>query len=302
VTSLKKEPAGQVGTLDELFALAHAIESDAAARYKEVASQLQLQGATHLAEVFERLAEVELGHVREVTSWAAQRGESAPVDVQPPWPIPDTFDASPEEITQSKLLTPYRALASAVRREERTFAFWTYVAAHAEKVEVKKAAERMAHEELEHVSLLRRERREAFHAQRRMSGSIKAAVSVAELAAQERRVAELLQQEPIASLEDSEIKQLIICDSREAATKLDALDAKHLPTISLTRLPAALRDDSLAISELLVEAYLTLADASKNSYVVDAAQQLAGAAIYRLATLRSGSDSGIAKRRLKGRN
>jgi rubrerythrin len=207
MTSLKEEPAGQVRTLDEFFDLAHAIESDAAARYTEVARQLRQQGAAHLAEVFERLAEVERGHVREVTSWAARRGGSAPVDALPPWPIPDTFDASPDEIAQSKLLTPYRALASAVRHEERAFAFWTYVAAHAEKAEVREAAERMAHEELEHVSLLRRERREAFHAQRSMSGSIKAAVNAAELAAQERRVAELLQQESIFFLEDSEYTQ-----------------------------------------------------------------------------------------------
>lgn len=299
--SLKKEPEGQVRTLDEFFALAHAIETDAAARYTEVAEQLRQQGAAHLAEVFERLAEVERGHVREVTSWAARRGESAPVDDLPPWPIPDTFDASPDEIAQSKLLTPYRALASAVRHEERAFAFWTYVAAHAEKAEVREAAERMAHEELEHVSLLRRERRAAFHAQRRMSGSIKASVNAAALAVQERRVAELLEQEP-TSFHDSEFAQMIVHASREAASKLEALEATHHLTLSLPTLPATLRDDPLAISELLVEAYLTLADWSKNSHVVDVAQQLAGAAIYRLATLRSGFDSGIEKPKLEAQS
>ena len=300
MTSLKKEPAGRVRTLDEFFALAHAIESDAAARYIEVARQLRQQGAAHLAEVFERLAEVERGHVREVTSWAARRGESAPVNARPPWPIPDTFDASPDEIAQSKLLTPYRALASAVRHEERAFAFWTYVAAHAEKTEVREAAERMALEELEHVSLLRRERREAFHAQRRMSGSVKTLVNAAALAAQERRIVELLEQDH-SFLEDSEFAQMIVRVSREAASKLEALEATHHPTLSLPRLPMTLRGDPLAISELLVEAYLTLADSSKNPHVVDAAQHLAGAAIYRLATLRSGSDSGIDRPKLAGR-
>jgi rubrerythrin len=301
MTSLKKEPAGRVRTLDEFFALAHAIESDAAARYVEVARQLRQQGAAHLAEVFERLAEVERGHVREVTSWAARRGESAPVDARPPWPIPDTFDASPDEIAQSKLLTPYRALASAVRHEERAFAFWTYVAAHAEKTEVREAAERMALEELEHVSLLRRERREAFHAQRRMSGSVKTLVNAAALAAQERRIVELLEQDPNSFLQDSEFAQMIVRVAREAASKLEALEATHHPTLSLPRLPITLSDDPLAISELLVEAYLTLADSSKNPHVVDAAQHLAGAAIYRLATLRSGLDSGIDRPKLAGR-
>jgi rubrerythrin len=302
MTSLKKEPAGLVRTLDEFFALAHAIESDAANRYVEVAMRLKQQGAAHLAEVFERLAEVERGHVREVTSWAARRGGSAPAGALPPWPIPDTFDASPDEIVQSRLLTPYRALASAVRREERSFAFWTYVAAHAEKTEVKEAAERMALDELENVSLLRRERREAFHAQRSMSGSVKVAVNAADLAAQERRVVGLLEQDPTTFLEERAFAQVIVRASSEAASMLDALEATRHPTLTLPRLPATLRDDPLAISELLVEAYLTLADTSKNSHVVDVAQHLAGAAIYRLATLRSGSDSGIEKPKLEARS
>lgn len=301
MTSLKKEPAGQIRTLDEFFALAHAIETDAVARYTEVARQLRQQGAAHLADVFERLAEVERGHVREVTSWASRRGETAPVDSLPPWPIPNTFDASPDETAQSKLLTPYRALASAVRHEERAFAFWTYVAAHADKTEVREAAERMAHEELEHVSLLRRERREAFHEQRSTSGAAKATANAADLAVQERRIAELLEQEPTIYLEDREFAQLIVRASREAATELEALEANHHPTLSLPRLPASLHDDPLAISEMLVEAYLTIADSSKNSRVVEIAQHLAGAAIYRLATLRSGSDLGIEKPKLEAR-
>ena len=74
---LKAEPASQVRSLDEFFALAYAVETDAAAHYAKTAEQLRAQGAGALAEVFERLAEVERGHVREVTSWAARRGESA---------------------------------------------------------------------------------------------------------------------------------------------------------------------------------------------------------------------------------
>ena len=95
---------------------------------------------------------------------------------------------------------------------------------------------------------------------------------------------------------------MIVRASKEAASKLDALEATHHPTLSLPRLPATLRDDPLAISELLVEAYLTLADSSKNSHVVDVAQHLAGAAIYRLATLRSGLDSGIEKPKLEAQS
>lgn len=46
---------------------------------------------------------------------------------------PETFDSdAAAEIKNSKLLTPYRALATAVRNEERAFAFWSYLAAFAD--------------------------------------------------------------------------------------------------------------------------------------------------------------------------
>jgi hypothetical protein len=55
------------------------------------------------------------------------------------------------------------ALAIAARNEERAFAFWSYVAAFAEKSDIKKAAEAMAGEELRHVAMLRKERRRTYH-------------------------------------------------------------------------------------------------------------------------------------------
>jgi rubrerythrin len=290
VTSLRTEPAGRVGTLDELFALAYAIEASTAHRYEEAAKRLSEQGGAHLAEIFERLAEIELSHMQQVRTWAIEQGKTLPVDVRPPWPIPDTFDASPAELARSKLLTPYRALAAAVRHEERTFAFWTYVAAHAMDAEVRKAAERMALEELDRVSLLRRERRQAFHAQRSKSGPIEITVDAAALAGEERRLAGLIQRSATLLSEDSELSQEITRASQDAAAKLESLSAASQPTLPVPKLPPELQDDPLAVSELLVEAYLTLADTATDAAVIKAAQALAGPAIYRLATLRSGSD------------
>jgi rubrerythrin len=292
---LKAEPIGPVRSLDEFFALAYAIESDAAGRYAETAKQLREQGASALADVFDRLEKIQRGHVSELADWAARRGRNALLGARLPWPLPDTFDAPPEEIAKSKLLTPYRALASAVRREERAFAFWTYVAAHAATREVKQAAEQMAMEELEHVSILRRERRQAFHAERSVPGTFETTAGPAALAAEERRLAELIEQDRTA-FPDSELTQMIVGASRDAAVKLDKLEARHHPTLSLPRLSADLRNDPLAISELLVEAYLIIADRTKNAKVLKIAQDLAGAAIYRLATLRSHSASGIKAR------
>lgn len=293
MTSLKAEPAGPVRSLEEFFALAHAMESDAASRYTEAAKQLRQQGASDLAGLFDRLAEVEKGHVGEVARWAVHRGEKSALSDRPPWPIPDTFDAAPGEMAQSRLLTPYRALASAVRHEERSFAFWTYISAHADKSEVREAAERMALEELEHVSLLRRERRRAFQAQRRSGKGERPRTSLAVLAAKEQHMAELIAQRPELCQGHEELARTIVAASTDAASKLLALNAARHSATPLPAFPADLADDPLAISEFLVEAYLTLADLSKDATVVRAAQELAGPAIYRLAALRSRSDWGV---------
>lgn len=285
---LKAEPARPVRSLDEFFALAYAVETDAAAHYAKTAEQLRAQDASALAEVFDRLMEVQRRHASKLASRAAHQGKNSLLGTKLSWTLPDTHDATPEEIAQSKLLTPYRALASAVRREERAFAFWTYVAAHAVNGEVRQAAEQMAKEELEHVSILRRERRQAFHAQRSASGAIEMTASAAELAAEERRLAELIKQDRTA-FPNSELKQTIVGASRDAASKLDKIEARHHPTLSLPRLPADLRNDPLAVSELLVEAYLILADTATNAKVLKVAQDLARAALYRLARLRAAS-------------
>ena len=160
MVSLNAEPAGQVRTMEEFFAVAHAIETDAAARYDEASRLLRAEGFEQIAAVFEHLAGLERAHVGQVEQWASRKDMRA--ISHEPWPIPDTFDAPPEEVARSRLMTPYRVLASAVRHEQRAFAFWTYVAAHADSEDVRQASEKMALEELEHASLLRRERRNAY--------------------------------------------------------------------------------------------------------------------------------------------
>ena len=139
MASLKSEPAGRIRSMGEFFALAHAMEMEAAARYSETARQLRQQGVEGLADVFDRLAENERGHVRQVETWAERRDANAAAKT--PWPLPDTFDCASGGGCPSSSSRPDQALASVVRHEERSFAFWTYVAAHADEGEVD-AAER----------------------------------------------------------------------------------------------------------------------------------------------------------------
>jgi hypothetical protein len=66
----------------------------------------------------------------------------------PPWCAgrrPETLDAdAATEVRPLNLKTPYRALAMAVRNEERPFAFRSYLAASSDNPRIKKASETMA--------------------------------------------------------------------------------------------------------------------------------------------------------------
>lgn len=284
---LKAEPAGRVRSIRELFALARAMEADAAARYSETATLLRQQQVPELAEVFDRLAATERGHVAQVAAWAEHRHEPPSLDDQLPWPIPDTFDMPPQEVASSKLTTPYRALASAVRHEQRSFAFWTYVSAHADQPDVKEAAERMALEELEHVSLLRAERRKAFHAERPDVAPTDRAVSLSSLAALERQLAELVERDRRPGNESA--ASSIVASSLEAASSLYALAVQdRAPSVALT-LPSGREQDIDALAEYLAEAYLQLADVTQDARLLASLQELAKLAVYRLGVLTSGT-------------
>ena len=104
------EPAGTVGSLDELFALANAMEEEAANRYAKLAEDMRRQNKRALADVFTRLAAVEREHVDSVTRWSQARRGKAPDPALVRWEAPETFDAEmAREIGTSRLATPYRA-------------------------------------------------------------------------------------------------------------------------------------------------------------------------------------------------
>src|SRR5664279_6229298 len=72
------------------------------------------------------------------------------------------------DIKDSSLSTPYNAWALAARYRQRAFVFWTYVSALAEDPLVRVNAEDLARKVLSDGNLLRRERRLAWRAERRI--------------------------------------------------------------------------------------------------------------------------------------
>ncbi|MGQ4274042.1 ferritin family protein [Terrihabitans sp. B22-R8] len=281
MSRLKTEPAEPVTSLDELFAIAAAMEQEAAERYAEIAGRLRYEGNQALAEVFEGLAADERGHLENVGHWSRQTKGRDPDPALIRWELPETFDDEGVAAADPQLLNAYRALAMAVRNEERAFAFWSYVAAHAEAADIQHAAEVMAHEELGHVAILRRERRKAFHSGRLQDGEGRDEQDLADL---EERLADLLDG-LVADAPSREGERLrdLAAEARRHARELVQIPVR-LPRHGLSGSPPA---DPVALAELLTDRYLEIADQLQDEDALTRMQKLAGDAIARLAWLRA---------------
>ena len=279
---LKSEPAGSVKSLEELFAIASAMEQEAASRYAEIAGRMRREGSPALAEVFERLSAEEQGHLASVVHWSRKTKGQDPDPARIRWQLPETFDDEGAATASPRLLSAYRTLSIAVRNEERAFAFWSYVAAHAESTEIRQAAEAMAHEELGHVATLRRERRKAFHDERRQSDATREGGGP-DSAALERSLADLLESRADEAPAPERDRLLKFAD--EARHHARELDQSPIP---MSRSAVhSLPNDPVVLAELLTERYLEAGDVLRDEEALGRVQALAGRAVARLAWLRS---------------
>jgi rubrerythrin len=152
-------------SVDEMLAVAHAMEREAAARYAMLADCMRRVDQGETAELLDDLATEERGHVESVERLAQQKVHHAPDASLLHGTPPGTF-LREDEASAYALLSPYRTLSIAVRHEERAFAFWTYVAAQSDKGALRELAETFARQELIHAAKLRHARRRAYHAER----------------------------------------------------------------------------------------------------------------------------------------
>ncbi|PWS35913.1 rubrerythrin family protein [Falsiroseomonas bella] len=290
---LKNEPPAPMRSLGELFAMAQALEEEAAARYAELAAEMRAAGLASVAQAFEHLADEERGHAEHVMAWSQARTGHAPDPDMIRWQPPETFDEEEARgIASSRLASAYRALSMAVRNEERAFALWTYIAAQAEDAEIREAAERMAAEELRHATLLRRERRLAYHAGRSAggadSGSMQRRSPLDQAAHAEAALAALLAELARSPAAPAELSGLaadaVAMAERVARASAAAGEDLRLPSGSAV-VPASM-EEALRLSESTVEAYLDAAEAARSDEVMRELQALAARAISRTASLR----------------
>jgi len=182
---MAEERLPQIETVADLAALGRMLERALGQKYAALAEQMERHGRKATAALFRRLAETKRDRVRAFDEWAERHGLApqpgdAPIDeaaAEAAGRLLRLFgeardhgareDAERDLWAQDPyLLTPYRALAYAVRDTERAFRLYSYLASAAAAPEARDMAESLASEELDHANLLRVERRRAYRAER----------------------------------------------------------------------------------------------------------------------------------------
>ena len=296
--------AASPGTLDRLFAVAEAMETEAARRYAAMAETMDAAGNAEVAKLFRELERAEQGHARHVADWAeatrdrrCRRPRSA--GGRPKARILGDLDRDP------RLLTPYRALSVAVHNEERAFSFYSYAAADANDEAVRQQAEAFAREELGHAAWLRRERRRAYRAEgrgRRWSlggerpttlGDFLVAAAALERALAERHAACAATLRAAGDPAAEAVAEVVRLDRAEAERLEAALPpGADRPVVHPPATPARTPADCALDLEEAYVFYTAAADLLVTEEALREAQALAESAIARIARLRAAGEPG----------
>lgn len=152
-TDARTGPSGAIDSVPDLLAHAHALESEAAERYGELAAQMETHHCPELAALFRKMAEIEAKHVAKVETLAEGR-EIAHRDA---WDYRWTNAEGPETTHFSLArygMTAHEALSHMLDNEHRAVAFFDSVAGAARDAAVGAMAADLAAEERQHVALL----------------------------------------------------------------------------------------------------------------------------------------------------
>jgi rubrerythrin len=277
---LKAEPPAAVASMEELLAIAYAMEQEAVAGYTELARRMRRENRPELAASFERLAAEETQHLRNVTEWSERSSGGPPRPSAMRWELAPLFDDEGAGVMAPALLSTYRAFSTAVRNEERAFLFWTYVAAQAPSDALRNAAEQMAREELGHIATLRGERRRAFHQQREQHAGGQEQRQPAEL---ERRLAELLTaRSRDSSGNDADALTLLAQAASDRAERAALPDGPS----AAVGIPREALGEATLLCEWLLDFYLGLAETLRSEGARERVQQAAGEVVHCLTALR----------------
>jgi rubrerythrin len=267
----------RVHSADDLLAVAEALEREAAARYRSLSERMTRQGDMEMAAQFEALAGMEDKHASQVSDHSfAMRGHRPDV-TKVKWDTPPGFD---ENEARGAELSAYQALAFAVRNEERSFAFYSYVSAEAKDGEIRALAEDLARDELHHAAILRQYRRRAFRQKRPSSFHMPASVDElramarhwdAEAAQAHATLADAL--DAIGEVEDAAIFRRLAADEARSAEGSGLSPSFRLRSAA----------DGLRILEESFDRYAWIAERANDERLIAEAQRLASTSVRLLA-------------------
>jgi len=281
-------PPAPVQSLGELYAIALDLAEKAASRYGALAERID-ENARPVRDVFELLSKRERDRCDGLAAARFADCGKRPDASDLRWPPIDLVPAAEiDDVRGSSLSTPYTAWALAARHRQRAFVFWTYVIALAKNPSVRLTAERLALEALSDGNLLRRERRLAWRAERKVTTD----ETVAANGTDEPTSAPLL--ESLLLRDIAAWSQGLTPAQREHVL---AMDAARLPLNFLTSFDAAgvdpasgdieqIKRRALRRAEQLSNIYLDEADRAADQSSMERAQKLAAQSILRLAGLR----------------
>ncbi|MEX0406710.1 ferritin family protein [Aquibium sp. LZ166] len=279
---LKSEPFAAVESMEELLAIAYRMEQEAIENYTELAERMVGEGRPDMVAVFGQLKSEESGHLDNVVEWSERISGSRPDLANLKWVPAETFDDEGASAVAPELLTAYRAFSMAVRNEERAFLFWTYVAAQTDQERLRQAAEQMAREELGHLTILRRERRRAFHAERKARGDM----TPAELPKLELRFSDLLDAAGGQSKGVDDTFRNLMEEARERSFLLGRAPLGISPLLN-DGVSEEVAGRLVPLCELLLDCYLDFAERLSSEEDRARAQSYAAQLIHCRSTIRT---------------
>jgi rubrerythrin len=141
-------------TLEELMAQALAMEREAVARYGELADMMEAHNNTEVAALFRKMAEYEGHHVAHILAEMGWADDSMAARHAGAWSTPEAPESVPID-EMHYLMHPWHALHLAAEAELRAVNFFDALARTTEVEAIRRAAEQMRAEEVEHLELVR---------------------------------------------------------------------------------------------------------------------------------------------------
>ena len=146
--------AVDIPDLPHFLAHAHAMEVEAAERYRLLANQMEVHNNPEVADLFVGLAEIEARHAEEILARAGNGGLPNLAFWQFSWTDAEGPETAAIE-TAHYLMTPHHALTVALDGERRAFEFFDRVARETSDVDIRRIAEEFAEEERGHIGMVR---------------------------------------------------------------------------------------------------------------------------------------------------